>query len=269
MLMVKKLIYLRKRDRLTTEEISVRSGIPVGTLNKIFAGVTKNPASHTMMKLAGVFHVPLRYLMDDSIPLEQCSTAVVEKEEVLHLSLQESEMVRKYRRLDRCTRSSIDALLEEFVFESGQPQGAMELKHLPCYISIAEGQKGTYADVLQVKALVAPIISFIREADFAVLVGDSTLEPIYPPNTVLAVKKKAARHNQLGAFILNGEGFVRKLYDKKGLRKLVSINLDQKEIVLTPQDQLRCLGVVLGAIRTYRWCTEPPMKKTGRTEKLQ
>ena len=41
---IRKLDYLKKRDKLTIRQIAERAGIPVGTLNKIFCGATKNPS---------------------------------------------------------------------------------------------------------------------------------------------------------------------------------------------------------------------------------
>lgn len=40
---------------LTTEELSQRSGIPIGTLNKILSGQTQDPKLETLKSLARVF----------------------------------------------------------------------------------------------------------------------------------------------------------------------------------------------------------------------
>lgn len=47
-MLLQKLDYLRKRDHWTAEEISRMANIPLGTLNKILTGITKNPALRTM-----------------------------------------------------------------------------------------------------------------------------------------------------------------------------------------------------------------------------
>ena len=41
MSMTEKLAYIKKLRHLTTEEIAQQSGVPLGTLNKIFSGQTK------------------------------------------------------------------------------------------------------------------------------------------------------------------------------------------------------------------------------------
>lgn len=66
-----KMIYLRTHTGLSTEEISERSGVPIGTINKIFTGETKNPTGKTASKLAKVLNVTAEYLLNDDIPIER------------------------------------------------------------------------------------------------------------------------------------------------------------------------------------------------------
>ena len=46
-LMVEKLAYVKKLRHLTSEDISRLSGVPLGTLNKILSGQTKNCLLYT------------------------------------------------------------------------------------------------------------------------------------------------------------------------------------------------------------------------------
>lgn len=43
---------LKKNKGLTSEELSKKSGVPLGTLNKILSGVTKDPKLETLRALA-------------------------------------------------------------------------------------------------------------------------------------------------------------------------------------------------------------------------
>lgn len=65
-----KMIYLRNKFKISTEELSARSNVPIGTLNKIFTGETKNPTGKTASKIAKVFDVTAEYLLNDDIPIE-------------------------------------------------------------------------------------------------------------------------------------------------------------------------------------------------------
>lgn len=55
------LVELKKRSKKTTKQISDESGIPIGTLNKLFAGQTKDPKLDT---IRSVVHT-LGFTLDD------------------------------------------------------------------------------------------------------------------------------------------------------------------------------------------------------------
>ncbi len=55
----------KKRLNLTTEELSQRSGIPIGTLNKILSGATKDPKLKTLKSIARVLGLSLNDFDDE------------------------------------------------------------------------------------------------------------------------------------------------------------------------------------------------------------
>lgn len=56
----------KKRLGLTTEELSKLSGVPVGTLNKILSGATKDPKLETLKSIARVLGLTLNDFDDVS-----------------------------------------------------------------------------------------------------------------------------------------------------------------------------------------------------------
>ena len=56
-----KLRIMKKQSRLTTKEISSKSGLPEPTLEKLFAGATKDPKLNTIQQLVHF----LGYTLDD------------------------------------------------------------------------------------------------------------------------------------------------------------------------------------------------------------
>lgn len=50
-------------SKLRTEDISSISGIPIGTLSKIFAGITKDPKIGTLIAIAEALNVSIDYLI--------------------------------------------------------------------------------------------------------------------------------------------------------------------------------------------------------------
>ena len=54
---LEKIALYKKKLNLTTEELSARSGVPVGTLNKILSGATKDPKLETLKAIARVLNL--------------------------------------------------------------------------------------------------------------------------------------------------------------------------------------------------------------------
>ena len=50
---------LKTENGLTTDQLSSRSGVPKGTLNKLLNGETKNPTGATLKKLADAMDCPV------------------------------------------------------------------------------------------------------------------------------------------------------------------------------------------------------------------
>ena len=57
-----KLARLKSRRGLTTDVLSLKSGVPKGTINKILNGETRNPTIGTLKSLAGALDCPLEWL---------------------------------------------------------------------------------------------------------------------------------------------------------------------------------------------------------------
>lgn len=59
----------KKKMGLTTEELSKLSGVPIGTLNKILSGATKDPKLETLKAIAKVLGLTLNDFDDDQTNL--------------------------------------------------------------------------------------------------------------------------------------------------------------------------------------------------------
>ena len=63
-----KIALLKSQRGLTTELLSARSGVPVGTINKLLNGETKNPTARTLQKLADALGCPFESLLARALP---------------------------------------------------------------------------------------------------------------------------------------------------------------------------------------------------------
>ena len=81
----------KKRIGLTTEELSKLSGVPVGTLNKILSGATKDPKLETLKAVARVLGLTLNDF--DDIPYSSTIAAHFDGDE---LTEDELDDIRAY-----------------------------------------------------------------------------------------------------------------------------------------------------------------------------
>lgn len=251
MSMTNKLALAKRRCGLTSAALSRRSGVPLSTVNKILSGQTVHPAPQALERLCRALDISVAYLLDDTVPDELYLSAQCEGGGPRHLSRQEWELVRDYGVLTVQGRQMVDALLGMLLALSPLPLPTGRRRLLLYLQPVAQGQRGALMDSFEFGVLDVPADSVTEGADFAVLLTDGSMAPVYTPGTMLAVKRGPVAANQLGLFLLNRELFPRKLSRSPGRTKLVAINISYKDVPVQPEDELSCIGAILGAVRDY------------------
>ena len=111
--LAKRMAYLKKRDGLTTEMLSQRSGVATGTLNKLLNGATRRPALETMERVARAFGVPVRYFTDAAVWGTEFEVgAYVEEQGMFAISARERDMLEMLRELSAYERDFFTKTLE-------------------------------------------------------------------------------------------------------------------------------------------------------------
>ena len=84
-----------------------------------------------------------------------------------------------------------------------------------------------------------------RKANFAVWVDGHSMEPKFNDGDLVLVRQQPQVDiGEIGIFIVNGEGFIKKL----GEGELISLNPDYENIRLNEWDDISCKGRVLGKL---------------------
>lgn len=91
-----KLKAMKKSSGLNTKEISEKSGVPLGTLNKIFAGQTINPKLSTMRNIVHSLGYSLDDLVDNNVTPNK----------------DDQELLNIYRLAKRSERAEIKVLIK-------------------------------------------------------------------------------------------------------------------------------------------------------------
>ncbi|OUN20798.1 helix-turn-helix domain-containing protein [Flavonifractor sp. An82] len=249
-LMVEKLAYLKKLRHLTSEDISRLSGVPLGTLNKILSGQTKNPAVGPMDRITRVLRVPIRYLLDDEVPPECCVTANSQDGVVL-LSPEELRLLLELRRLEPRRRRTAGVMLTLMSAASVKSIGTVSVKRTFCY------SVGTSSAPPLRAILIPEVDTAAQEADFAVLLNDSSMEPVYPSGAVLLCAQRPPTPQEYGVYILNQEVLLRRLCRRRGVTKLLAPSLAYPDLQVGEEDYLDCMGAITGQARGCRWEQTP------------
>ena len=83
------------------------------------------------------------------------------------------------------------------------------------------------------------------EANFALRVSGNSMEPVFHDgDVVLIASQPSVEIGEIGIFILNGEGFIKKF----GGDRLISLNPDYDYIPLHDYDRIYCRGKVFGTV---------------------
>lgn len=94
---LEKITEYKKKLNLTTEELSLKSGVPVGTLNKILSGATKDPKLETLKAIARVLGLSLNDF-DDSANITTQITVAAHKDGE-NFTPEELEKIEEYKKL--------------------------------------------------------------------------------------------------------------------------------------------------------------------------
>lgn len=113
---MKKANQSKNRSEWTTEKISEKSGVPIRTLDKIFAGTTKDPKLMTMQSLVYTLGYTLDDLFDEG-PLRDPGTLPIHK---LERDVIESEITEAYQNASDDDKAVVDAALRKYIKKKNQ-----------------------------------------------------------------------------------------------------------------------------------------------------
>ena len=222
---------MKKNRGLTTDEIAEKSGIPRGTLNKIFAGQTKDPQLNTVTKLVHC----MGYALDD---LEDLHPTAPQPPHY-------ADLHQRYRAIvDAASAEAYEQQLAEE--QSTATQDIPPLDIMPFRLSAQPASAGHGIDLgpenfhnIYVRKGCLP-----RGARFGVPVAGNSMEPRYHDGDILIVDGQPVDQGEIGVFTLNGDGYVKRL----GNGELISLNPDYEPIAIDDDDYFKHNGRVIGVL---------------------
>ena len=261
--------YLKNEQKLTNEQLAEKSGIPLGTLSKILAGMSDSPKLSNIVALCDALGCTLEYIVSGTP--ENTNNYTLEPEEI--------RLIEDYRRMDHWGRSLVEAViskemervrtlapgLTEPLVQSAAPQpSAKVLRSLPQAgryareSARAEKRKlslfdlpvsagvGVYLDEDSAETINVPITEKTADADYALRISGNSMEPKYHDGDILLVQAcDSVEEGELGIFLLDGCGFF-KFYAGD---RLLSLNPAYAPILLKDDSDVLCKGRVVGRLK--------------------
>lgn len=194
------------------------------------------PNSDIVMKLSVRLNVPTDVLLfgkDKSSPAEQLTT-------------DEQELIKYYKELDLMKKGQVleraKVLLEQSKIPLEEPENTVFIEYYSLPVSAGTGVNldGCEKGMLEVEAT-----QLTFQANFALRVSGCSMEPIFHDgDIVLITSQPSVEIGEIGIFILNGSGFIKKF----GGDRLISLNPDYDDIPLHEYDSIYCRGKVIGTV---------------------
>ena len=264
---------LKSAKKITNEKLSEMTGIPLGTLSKLLAGISDSPKLANVVSIANALGCSLDYIV----------SGIPQNTNNYTLSADEIQLVEEYRSLDRygqdLTRTVIAKENERVqampaaqitsrpTKRSNTPkaperEGAKILSPLSAssVLSSGIGRRTLLLYDLPVSAGPGVALDYehpdttiavrdttrTRAADFALRISGNSMEPRYHDGDILLVQEcETLEFGELGIFILDGNGFF-KVY---GGDRLYSLNPEYGDILLKDFEDVRVAGRVIGKLK--------------------
>ena len=257
---------LKNEQRLTNEQLAEKSGIPLGTLSKILAGMSDSPKLSNLVALCGALGCSVEYVV----------SGTPENTHNYTLSAEEIRLVEDYRALDGWGRSlaatviakeleRATALREEQEAPVEQPAKSGKVLRPVASVNRYAGEVvrtakrkiklfelpvsagvGVYLEDELAETISVPNTEKTADADYALRISGNSMEPKYHDGDILLVQASdSVEEGELGIFLLDGCGFF-KIY---GGDRLISLNPNYAPILLKDFSDIQCKGRVVGRLK--------------------
>lgn len=269
---------LKSEKKITNDELSEMTGIPLGTLSKILAGISDSPKLSNVVAISEALGCSLDYIVNGT----------PENHNNYSLELGEIKLIENFRRLDSHGKEMVTLVLEKecerlrsaeySVSASTTVEQKSKAKILrPTASAVAKAKHngivipteaktdpglgrrpislydlpvsaglGVFLDDASAEEITIPDNYRTEGADFAVRISGKSMEPRFKDGDILLVQdSETVENGELGIFILDGSGYFKRF----GGDRLISLNPEFGDIMLKDFSEVSCCGKVIGKLR--------------------
>ena len=259
---------LKNEQKITNDRLSDMTGIPLGTLSKILAGISDSPKLANVVAIADALGTTLDYLVsgvpqnqhnytlsEDEIRLieqfraldghGQSLTHMVVEKEMERVQGSDAVVIASGKKSRAVVGGTKSAKILSPVFDSSSARGLGKRAVLLYDLPVSAGP-GVYLDDATAEEIQIPDNEKTDAADFALRIRGNSMEPKYHDGDVLLIEDTdSVEVGELGIFILDGNGYFKKF----GGDCLISLNPDYGNILLKEYAEAVCCGRVVGKLK--------------------
>lgn len=240
---------LKKEKGLTNAQLAEKSGVTLSTLDKITAGINKNPKLETLQAICRALGCRLGDF--DEAGKEESSSAggVV----LSGLSREAEEFAGRYSALDEHGRRALEAILREEESRMAKTVGNVipmprpAMKTIPLLGGSFAAGKGEpdFGNMWTDYEVEAD-----SKAEFAIKINGDSMEPYLPDGSIAFGRKDTPADGDVAALLLDGEFLVKQVcQDILGNIYLFSLNRKRADADVTiwhdSERSLYCFGTII------------------------
>ena len=227
-----------KAARLAKGYTQEQLATAIGVAKSTFTGYEKGnsePNMLTIKKLMEILEVDANYLWYDE---NDNSNSFV-------TSFIEQQIIKKYRLIDETGKNTVEFVLNDIYDRCvKEPAPLYETVLKPAYQCGLSAGTGLYAfDDVPTEQIEVPID--FKDIDFVISVSGDSMEPTYRDGDKVMIKKQRdIKIGEIGAFMVNGEAYIKEL----GNKCLISHNKKYALIHFNESMRIDCIGKVIGKL---------------------
>ncbi len=249
---------IKSEKKITNDKLSEMTGIPLGTLSKIMAGISDSPKLSNIVAIADALGCTLDYIV----------SGTPENNNNFTLTASEMDFIELYRGLDTHSREVVNMVAKKESERAAVAVPASEKQRTPSrsakilptlnsskglgkrtvllYDLAVSAGTGVYLDDTDTTEISIPDNEKTRIADFALRINGNSMEPKYHDGDIVLVEDTdSVEVGELGIFVLDGNGYFKMF----GGDRLISLNEDYGDILLHGYSEVVCCGRVVGRLK--------------------
>ena len=228
----------RKYNRLTQKDLAEKLGVTKQTVSRYEKGERK-ANQDILFALCDIFGVTI----DDFFPSKNDSIKIIVNTSDINVIYNQLHTDRQIKVYDFATEQLNEQ--NNVVNMSDYIQEETDWYEVKFYGSVSAGT-GLYLDDEQVETISFGADMVPAYTDFCLKVNGDSMEPTFHNGDYVFIKRETEfRNGSIGAVIVNGEAYLKKLYITEDLIKLVSLNKKYQDITVTDTDNFKYVGTVV------------------------